>query len=120
MTISKTLMFGAALSVLGVVSCVSADQTSPDTADAETQPFIDPVTLSQSMCSGRSEQSAAAAAETAARLNPGFDYADPFELPLGRRALALTLVEAVHGAFGSMHRLSHQPVLRVAAGVAWQ
>ncbi|MFN3212799.1 MAG: tetratricopeptide repeat protein [Henriciella sp.] len=81
MTISKTLMFGAALSVLGVVSCVSADQTNPDTADAETQPFIDPVILSQSMCSGRSEQSAAVAAETAARLNPGFDYSDPFELP---------------------------------------
>lgn len=69
------------LGLLGLSSCVSSDTIEEDTAEADQKPFIDPVTLSQSMCSGRKPQSSATALETAASLNPGFDYGKPFRLP---------------------------------------
>ncbi|MHA7858576.1 MAG: tetratricopeptide repeat protein [Henriciella sp.] len=67
--------------LLGLSSCVSPDKTEKDLAETDQKPFIDPVTLSQSMCSGRTSQASAAALETAASLNPGFDYGKPFRLP---------------------------------------
>ena len=69
------------LGLFGLSSCVSSDTVEEDTAETTQKPFIDPVTLSQSMCSGRSSQASAAALETAASLNPGFDYGKPFRLP---------------------------------------
>lgn len=82
MTFSKTLLFGAALSILGLTSCISGETAAPEAVETETQPFIDPVTLSQNMCSGRSAPATIeAAAEAAARLDPGFDYGAPFALP---------------------------------------
>ncbi|MEM7330405.1 MAG: hypothetical protein AAF437_16810 [Pseudomonadota bacterium] len=78
MTIINLKTLGLGLSLFGLASCVSPEPVEPE---AETQPFIDPVTLSQSMCSGRTNQSSAAALEAAANLNPGFDYGAPFALP---------------------------------------
>ena len=69
------------LGLLGLSSCVSSDTVETETAETDQKPFIDPVTLSQSMCSGRTTQAVAAALETAASLNPGFDYGKPFRLP---------------------------------------
>ncbi|MEO1554111.1 MAG: tetratricopeptide repeat protein, partial [Pseudomonadota bacterium] len=77
---SKFKLTGLSLGLLGLASCVS-EPIETQTADSETQPFPDPVTLSQSMCSGRTNQVSASALETAAGLNPGFDYGAPFALP---------------------------------------
>lgn len=81
MTHTKTWIAGAALGIVGMASCVSPAPVDTEIAEGETQPFIDPVTLSQSMCSGRTSQTSAAALATAATLNPGFDYSEPFALP---------------------------------------
>lgn len=83
MTVSKTWHLAAALAALGLASCVSPDTGTTDVAENETPPFIDPVTLSQSMCNGRTSQASASALEAAASLNPGFEYAAPFALPSG-------------------------------------
>ncbi|MDJ0921096.1 MAG: hypothetical protein QNI84_08200 [Henriciella sp.] len=77
----KARLAGAALGVLALTSCVSDTSDQAETAETDTQPFIDPVTLSQSMCSGRIAETPAAVIEAAARLNPGFDYGEPFALP---------------------------------------
>ena len=77
MGISKTWTIGAAFAALAVSSCVSPDSVETSSAENETPPFIDPVTLSQSMCSGQTPEARAAAA----RLNPGFDFSKPFALP---------------------------------------
>jgi len=69
------------LGLLCLASCVSSDTPDTEIAETEDKPFIDPVTLSQSMCSGRASQPSASALETAAGLNPGFDYSAPFRLP---------------------------------------
>ncbi|MEM1087196.1 MAG: hypothetical protein AAGH90_05655 [Pseudomonadota bacterium] len=69
------------LGLLGLSSCVSSDTAGTETAETDQKPFIDPVTLSQSMCSGRTTQTGATALETAASQNPGFDYGKPFRLP---------------------------------------
>ncbi|MEL7136603.1 MAG: tetratricopeptide repeat protein [Pseudomonadota bacterium] len=71
---------GLSAGLLALASCVS-EPVDTQTAESETQPFPDPVTLSQSMCSGRTSQASASALETAASLNPGFDYSAPFALP---------------------------------------
>lgn len=81
MAIKNAWLIGAAIGALGLVSCVSGDPATTETAESQTKPFIDPQTLSKSMCSGRSSQAAATAAQLAARLNPDFDYAAPFALP---------------------------------------
>lgn len=77
MGISKPWAIGAAFAALTVSSCVSPDSVETSSAETETPPFIDPVTLSQSMCSGQTPEARAAAA----RLNPGFDFSKPFALP---------------------------------------
>ena len=80
--IIKTLKATAlGVGLLSLSSCVLSDMDQTETAETDQKPFIDPVTLSQSMCSGRSSQASAAALETAANLNPGFDYGKPFRLP---------------------------------------
>ena len=81
MTFTRLKLIGLSAGLLGLASCVSSEPAETDVAEAETQPFIDPVTLSQSMCSGRTTQASATALETAANLNPGFDYGKPFRLP---------------------------------------
>ena len=81
MTFTRLKLIGLGAGLLGLASCVSSEPAETDVAEAETQPFIDPVTLSQSMCSGRTTQASATALETAANLNPGFDYGKPFRLP---------------------------------------
>ncbi|MEM9572523.1 MAG: tetratricopeptide repeat protein [Pseudomonadota bacterium] len=67
---------------MSLSSCVTPDPVETDVVEEDTQPFIDPVTLSQSMCSSRTFQASAAALETAAKLNPGFDYGSAFALPV--------------------------------------
>ena len=86
MRYKNTWLLGAALGGLSLASCVLADPVDTETAATETPPFIDPVTLSQSMCSGRTAQATASAIEAAATLNPGFEYAEPFALPSDVRA----------------------------------
>lgn len=81
MTIRNVLFAGTALTLLGLASCVSDMPTETGAAETEAPPFIDPLTLSQSMCSGRTSQTTTAAIEAAKRLNPGFDYGAPFALP---------------------------------------
>lgn len=81
MTHKTTWMLGAAVCALGLSACVLAEPTDTATSSEETQPFIDPVVLADSMCSGRTSQSTANAIEAAASLNPGFDYGDPYPLP---------------------------------------
>lgn len=75
---------GAAVAALSLASCVLPEPVDPvDTAsgEGETQPFIDPVILAQSMCSSRASQASEASLKAAASLNPGFDYGAPFALP---------------------------------------
>ncbi|MEL7541096.1 MAG: hypothetical protein AAGJ51_09355 [Pseudomonadota bacterium] len=74
----KTLGLGFGLGLFSLAACVSPE---PVETEADSQPFIDPVTLSQSMCSGRTNEVSVSALETAAGLNPGFDYSSPFALP---------------------------------------
>lgn len=81
MTVSRAWITGAALGILGLTSCISAEPADVETAEREAQPFIDPVTLSQSMCSGKIAETPAAVIEAAASMNPGFEYAEPFALP---------------------------------------
>lgn len=81
MTFRRSKLIGLSTGLLALASCVSSEPAETEVAEAETQPFIDPVTLSQSMCSGRTTQASASALETAASLNPGFDYGKPFRLP---------------------------------------
>ncbi|MEM7640612.1 MAG: hypothetical protein AAF269_16270 [Pseudomonadota bacterium] len=81
MTFRSLKLIGLSTGLLALASCVSSEPAETEVAEAETQPFIDPVTLSQSMCSGRTTQASATALETAASLNPGFDYGKPFRLP---------------------------------------
>ncbi|MEM7458381.1 MAG: hypothetical protein AAF331_02855 [Pseudomonadota bacterium] len=72
------LGLGFGLGLFSLAACVSPE---PVETEADSQPFIDPVTLSQSMCSGRTNEVSVSALETAAGLNPGFDYGTPFALP---------------------------------------
>lgn len=72
------LGLGFGLGLFSLAACVSPE---PVETEADSQPFIDPVTLSQSMCSGRTNEVSVSALETAAGLNPGFDYSAPFALP---------------------------------------
>ncbi|MEL7108235.1 MAG: hypothetical protein AAGL99_03125 [Pseudomonadota bacterium] len=81
MTIKTSRSVALGLGLLGLASCVSSDTPDTEISETEDKPFIDPVTLSQSMCSGRTSQVSASALETAASLNPGFDYSAPFRLP---------------------------------------
>lgn len=67
--------------LLALSSCVTPESAETAASETEDKPFIDPVTLSQSMCSSRATQTSADALETAASLNPGFDYGKPFRLP---------------------------------------
>ena len=69
------------VSALALVSCISSKSDTTTSAESQEKPFIDPVTLSQNMCSGRASSPSAAALETAARLNPGFNYGTPYRLP---------------------------------------
>lgn len=71
------LRAGAALSILGLASCVSGD---PNTAEDESQPFIDPLILSQSMCNGKSPKPISSTPDGDASA-ASFDYSAPFELP---------------------------------------
>jgi tetratricopeptide (TPR) repeat protein len=76
MGFKSILQAGAALSLFAVVSCVTEEVTQ---SDEDTPPFIDPVTLSQSMCSGKNSQplSVKAPGENAAT----FNYDVPFRVP---------------------------------------
>lgn len=71
------LRAGAALSILGLAACVSGD---PNVAEEETQPFIDPLILSQSMCNGKSPKPISSTPDGDASA-VSFDYGAPFELP---------------------------------------
>jgi len=81
MTFNNFKWLGLSAGLLGLASCVSSDPAETNVVEEETAPFIDPVTLSQSMCSSRATQASATALETAAKLNPGFDYGSAFALP---------------------------------------
>lgn len=81
MTIKTFWMAGAALTALGLVSCISPEPVEPAVVEEESKPFIDPLILAQNMCSGRASQASAATLTAAASLNPGFDYGTPFALP---------------------------------------
>lgn len=82
MMITKTWLAAGVLGVLALSSCISAEPADTENAEAETKPFIDPVTLSQSMCSGNTSLSTSSAAIAAASLNPGFEYGEPYALPV--------------------------------------
>lgn len=79
MTLKLILRASAAVSLLALGSCVTETTETAETTE-ETAPFIDPLTLSQSMCSGRPTQTVPMSAETEA-LAASFDYDAPFELP---------------------------------------
>jgi len=92
MTIKKLCLAGAAMGALSLGSCELIESIAPsettesatptETAETEeSKPFIDPVILSQSMCSSRASEASIASLEAAAGLNPGFDYGSPFALP---------------------------------------
>ena len=81
MTFNNFKWLGLSAGLLGLASCVSSDPAETNVVEEETAPFIAPVTLSQSMCSSRATQASATALETAAKLNPGFDYGSAFALP---------------------------------------
>ncbi|MCR9077718.1 MAG: tetratricopeptide repeat protein [Hyphomonadaceae bacterium] len=81
MTIKTIWLASAALTTLGLVSCISPEPVETGVAEEETKPFIDPLILAQNMCSGRASQASAATLTAAASLNPGFDYGAPFALP---------------------------------------
>ncbi|MEO0606668.1 MAG: hypothetical protein AAFY82_00445 [Pseudomonadota bacterium] len=76
MTFKSLLQASAALSLLALASCVTEEATQ--TAE-ETPPFIDPLTLSQSMCSGKSAPPASVQAPS--ELAASFNYDAPFRLP---------------------------------------
>ena len=78
MTNTRLKTLGLGLGLFSLAACVSPE---PVETEADSQPFIDPVTLSQSMCSGRTNEVSVSTLETAAGLNPGFDYGTPFALP---------------------------------------
>lgn len=67
---------GASLLALGVAACVSATN---ETAESEAKPFIEPLVLSQSMCSGKSVQ--ALGSGVSASNSSGFEFSEPFKLP---------------------------------------
>ena len=71
------LRAGIALSVLGLAACLSSD---PTVTEDDTPPFIDPVILSQSMCSGK-PAAPSAAVPNADPVAADFDYGAPFVLP---------------------------------------
>lgn len=77
MTFRALLQAGAALSILGLAACISGDQ---NVAEDESQPFIDPLILSQSRCSGTSSKPVSTPPDADASAAQ-FDYAAPFELP---------------------------------------
>ena len=70
----------AAIGALAMVSCVSASDTVVEAPEAtEPPPFIDPVVLAESRCSGAKPQ---APSDAAAFVNTAeFDYGAPFILP---------------------------------------
>lgn len=79
MTIKRSWLAGAALGVLTLVACSSPAPAQNEATGDDSKPFIDPNTLSQSMCSGRDTQSTTAAVDPDAV--PAFDYTAPFALP---------------------------------------
>lgn len=78
MSAKSGLMAGAAIAAFVTASCVSGDTSAPA---EETQPFIDPLVLSQSMCGSPSSTSLATTASTAIVANPDFVFDAPFALP---------------------------------------
>ena len=76
MTFKSLLQASAALSLLALSSCVTEEATQ---SAEKTEPFIDPLTLSQSMCSSQATQpvSGQSPSESAA----GVDFEAPFRLP---------------------------------------
>lgn len=76
MTFKSVLQASAALGLFAVTSCVTEEAAQ---SAEDTPPFIDPVTLSQSMCSGKSPEpvSVKAPDEIAAT----FNYDAPFRVP---------------------------------------
>ena len=81
MTIKTLWMAGAAAAALSLSSCILAEPVDSASNEGETPPFVDPLLLSQSMCSSRASQASETALKAAAGLNPGFDYGAPFALP---------------------------------------
>ena len=76
MTFKHLLQAGAALSLLAVASCVTEEATQ---SEEEAKPFIDPLTLSQSMCSGKRPQPVAV--QDPSEIAATFNYDKPIRLP---------------------------------------
>ena len=76
MTFKNLLHASAGLSLLALSSCVTEEATQ---SENEAKPFIDPVTLSQSMCSGKSPQPVAI--QEPSEIAASFNYDKPFRLP---------------------------------------
>ena len=76
MTMKYLMQASSALCLLALASCVTEEVTQ---SEEEAKPFIDPLTLSQSMCSGKSPKpvNVQAPGEIAA----SFNYEEPFRLP---------------------------------------
>ncbi len=76
MTFKNVLQASAALSLLALSSCVTEEATQ---SEEEAKPFIDPLTLSQSMCSGKSPQPVSV--QEPSEIAASFNYEAPFRLP---------------------------------------
>lgn len=78
MSAKSGLMASAAIAAFVTASCVSGETSAPA---EETQPFIDPLVLSQSMCGSPSSTSLATTASTEIVANPDFAFEAAFALP---------------------------------------
>ncbi len=75
---SRTKLIGIALSALGATSCVFFNT---DDNTHEQKPFIEPLILSQSQCSGGPKKTTQTAQDTSLETSISFDFAKPFPLP---------------------------------------
>ena len=78
MKFRSALLAGAAFGILGLASCVLGEEPAET---AETKPFIDPLILSQSQCSGLSPSTDSSTTAINAGSNPEFSFGEPFALP---------------------------------------
>ncbi|MEQ8557002.1 MAG: hypothetical protein RIB03_01695 [Henriciella sp.] len=75
---SRIWLAGAVLCVSGLVSCVSGEATE---SEEPTPTFVDPVTLSQNRCGGKTAPLSGQDTAATALADVSFDYGKPFALP---------------------------------------